>query len=140
MKPRIKSSVILRVRSKLDKTVRVRSKLDEKIETIERPPVRTEWFYSKHYISSDGDEPKDRRHLDLKYTYFFKCPHCNKVRQLIESNNLECGKVLCKCGSTFRVITDGKRCPLCKFLMLCLSKGIVQIKRKKLCDVWAVTT
>jgi hypothetical protein len=126
--------------TQLRRTVQIRSKLDEKIEAIERPPARTEWYETESFIRPGGDEPKDRRFVAPRYTYFFKCPHCNKVRQLIESNNLECGKVLCKCGSTFRVVIDDKNCLPCRHLMVCLSKGIVQIKRKKLYDEWIETS
>ena len=125
---------------KIISRVKLRTKLDEKIKAIKRPPAKTEWYETTSYIDPKGDEPKDKRFVTPRYTYFFKCPHCSKVRQLIESNNLECGKVLCKCGSTFRVITDDTQCPLCRHLMSCLSKGIVQIKRKKLCDTWIEIT
>ena len=124
---------------KLGRVAKIRSMLDKKIEALERPPVRTEWYETKSYIHPDGDEPKNRRFVAPRYTYFFKCPYCNKVRQLIESNNLECGKVICKCGSTFRVVVDDKQCPLCRHLMACLSKGIVQVKRKKLYE-WVEIT
>jgi hypothetical protein len=113
--------------------------LGKKIEAIKRPPSKTVWYDSQLFIRPGGSEPKDRRFVSPRYTYFFKCPHCNKVRQLIESNNLECGKVLCKCGSTFRVVVDDGQCPQCRHLMVCLSKGIVQVKRKKLYEWIEIT-
>ena len=115
------------------------TKMGEKIEALQTPPIRTEWYETKSYIIPDEDTPRDKRYIEPRYTYYFKCPFCKKVRQLRESNNLECGKAVCKCGSSFRVVVDEKQCPQCYYLMECLATGIAPVKRKKLCELWVIT-